>query len=57
MTSIVPGFYEGRFTIDKLNGVEDTYLSLSGWSKGIAFVNGFNVGRFWPVKAFPSYHF
>ncbi|XP_042488565.1 beta-galactosidase 17 [Macadamia integrifolia] len=48
MTSQEPGFYEGNFTIDTLNEVKDTYLSFSGWSKGIAFVNGFNIGRFWP---------
>ncbi|XP_043704468.1 beta-galactosidase 17 isoform X2 [Telopea speciosissima] len=48
MTSKEPGFYEGNFSIDTLNEVKDTYLSFSGWSKGIAFVNGFNIGKFWP---------
>ena len=27
---------------------ESTYLSLPGWTKGNVFVNGFNVGRYWP---------
>ncbi|XP_051135682.1 beta-galactosidase 17 isoform X2 [Andrographis paniculata] len=40
-----PAFYAGHFTIDK---VRDTYLSFRGWSKGIAFVNDINIGRFWP---------
>lgn len=43
-----PAFYVGRFSIDKVNQVKDTYLSFSGWGKGIAFVNEFNLGRFWP---------
>ena len=27
----------------------DTYLSTKGWGKGIAFINGFNLGRYWPL--------
>ncbi|XP_024391884.1 beta-galactosidase 17 isoform X2 [Physcomitrium patens] len=26
----------------------DTFMSFNGWNKGVAFVNGFNLGRFWP---------
>lgn len=44
-----PGFYEGHFYIDPTNEVRDTFISFRGWSKGIAFVNNFNIGRFWPV--------
>ncbi|CAH9073495.1 unnamed protein product [Cuscuta epithymum] len=40
-----PAFYSGQFNVNK---VKDTYISLRGWSKGIAFINGFNIGRFWP---------
>lgn len=25
------------------------YLDTIGWGKGVAFVNGFNVGRYWPL--------
>uniref|UniRef100_A0A1I8FI65 Glyco_hydro_35 domain-containing protein n=1 Tax=Macrostomum lignano TaxID=282301 RepID=A0A1I8FI65_9PLAT len=25
----------------------DTYLDMSAWRKGVAFVNGFNLGRYW----------
>lgn len=50
MISTVPGIYEGRFKIDATDGVKDTYLSFRGWGKGIAFVNGFNLGRFWPLR-------
>ncbi|KAL6585160.1 Beta-galactosidase 17 [Orobanche minor] len=43
--NLEPAFYAGHFSIDK---VGDTYISFRGWSKGVAFVNGINVGRFWP---------
>ncbi|XP_059640002.1 beta-galactosidase 17 [Cornus florida] len=43
-----PAFYAGRFVIDKINQINDTFLSFRGWGKGIAFVNDFNIGRFWP---------
>ncbi|KAF5192757.1 Beta-galactosidase [Thalictrum thalictroides] len=50
ITSTMPGFYKGSFKIDTINQVNDTYLSFNGWSKGIAFVNDFNLGRFWPLR-------
>ncbi|MNC73680.1 Beta-galactosidase precursor [compost metagenome] len=25
----------------------DTFLELAGWTKGVAYVNGFNLGRYW----------
>ncbi len=27
----------------------DTFLATPGWHKGVAWVNGFNLGRYWPV--------
>ncbi|KAK3752223.1 hypothetical protein QZH41_002758 [Actinostola sp. cb2023] len=27
----------------------DTFLRLDWWSKGVAFINGVNVGRYWPT--------
>ncbi|XP_075075017.1 beta-galactosidase 17 isoform X2 [Nicotiana tabacum] len=42
-----PAFYAGHLTVDE---VKDTFLSFRGWSKGVAFINGYNIGRFWPVK-------
>lgn len=44
-----PGFYEGRFYIDPVKQLRDTYISFRGWSKGVAFVNNFNIGRYWPL--------
>uniref|UniRef100_A0AAG5CMF8 Beta-galactosidase n=1 Tax=Anopheles atroparvus TaxID=41427 RepID=A0AAG5CMF8_ANOAO len=27
----------------------DTYLDPTGWGKGIIFINGINIGRYWPL--------
>ncbi|MDO4497919.1 MAG: beta-galactosidase, partial [Bacteroidales bacterium] len=40
------GFYKGTFKVSK---VGDTYLDLSKWSKGLVWVNGKCLGRFWNV--------
>jgi beta-galactosidase len=42
-----PVFYEGILEVTQPS---DTFMSFRGWSKGVAFVNGFNLGRFWPVR-------
>lgn len=39
-----PAFYRGTFRVDD---PADTFLKLEGWTKGVAFVNGFNLGRYW----------
>lgn len=44
-----PSFYSGQFNISSPHEVKDTYISFRGWTKGVAFVNDFNVGRFWPA--------
>jgi beta-galactosidase len=28
----------------------DSYLDVSKWGKGLAFINGFNLGWYWPSK-------
>jgi beta-galactosidase len=28
----------------------DSYLDVGDWGKGLAFVNGFNLGWYWPLK-------
>ena len=40
----VPGFYQGTFEVQ---GRSDTFVRLPGWVKGVCFVNGFNLGRYW----------
>ena len=44
--SFPPSFFYGEFAV---SAAHDTFLHLPGWSKGQAFVNGFNLGRYWPV--------
>ncbi len=39
-----PIFYAGSFDVDE---VMDTFLRLDGFTKGVAFINGFNLGRYW----------
>ena len=41
-----PKYYAATF---KLNKVGDTYLDLSTWGKGLVWVNGHCLGRFWNV--------
>ncbi|NOU74958.1 beta-galactosidase [Paenibacillus sp. LMG 31458] len=43
---ITPTFYRGVFLIDEAG---DTFLKLDGWIKGVAFINGFNLGRYWDI--------
>lgn len=42
----IPTLYRGSFTLDS---VGDSYLDLRGWGKGIVFVNGHNLGRYWDL--------
>lgn len=39
-----PTFYKGTFQVDE---AADTFLELKGWNKGVAYINGFNLGRYW----------
>ena len=32
-----------------LNNVADTYLDMSKWGKGVVWINGHNLGRYWQV--------
>ncbi|XP_018406225.1 PREDICTED: beta-galactosidase-like [Cyphomyrmex costatus] len=41
-----PTFLRGQFTI--IGQPLDTFLDTTGWGKGVAFVNGHNLGRYWP---------
>jgi Beta-galactosidase len=42
----MPVLYRGTFNVDK---VGDTFLDMEKWGKGIVFVNGINLGRYWKV--------
>lgn len=39
-----PAFHRGTVTVD---APADTYLHLDGWTKGLAWINGFPLGRYW----------
>ena len=41
-----PAFYQFAFHLDQ---VEDTFLDMTGFGKGIVLVNGHHIGRFWEV--------
>ncbi len=42
----VPAFYRYEFEADEQG---DTFLDMTGFGKGCAFINGFNLGRFWEI--------
>ena len=41
-----PIFYTGTFDVKDPG---DTFLSLPGWTKGVVWVNGVNLGRYWTI--------
>ncbi|PKU36442.1 beta-galactosidase [Limosa lapponica baueri] len=47
-----PTFYTGRLSIPE--GIpdlpQDTYVKFPGWTKGQIWINGFNLGRYWPAR-------
>ncbi len=44
--SVLPVFYRGEFNVDE---VGDTLLDMTGWGKGMVWVNGINLGRYWDI--------
>jgi beta-galactosidase len=42
----IPSIYQGSFDLIKTG---DTFLDMSKWGKGIVFINGINIGRYWNV--------
>lgn len=41
-----PTLYQGSFNLTKTG---DTFLDMKDWGKGIVFINGINIGRYWSV--------
>lgn len=39
-----PAFFRAHFLV---SDPADTFLTLPGWNKGVAWLNGFNLGRYW----------
>ncbi|KAM5156809.1 beta-galactosidase [Mantella aurantiaca] len=50
--SASPSFYKGSFIIP--SGIpdlpQDTFIKFPGWTKGQIWINGFNLGRYWPAR-------
>ncbi|XP_008576305.1 PREDICTED: beta-galactosidase [Galeopterus variegatus] len=48
----LPAFYVGNFSIP--TGIpdlpQDTFIQFPSWTKGQVWVNGFNLGRYWPAR-------
>ncbi|TMS13714.1 Beta-galactosidase-1-like protein 2 [Larimichthys crocea] len=42
-----PGFYMGR--LFAYGYPSDTFMKLPGWEKGVVFINGMNLGRYWSI--------
>lgn len=56
LKTTVPGekpgiFFKGNFDLNEAN---DTYIDLSNYQKGVVWVNGHNLGRYWNVG--PQFH-
>ena len=41
-----PAWYRAEINLNK---VGDTYFDMSKWGKGMVWVNGYNLGRFWKI--------
>uniref|UniRef100_A0A8C9W851 Si:dkey-224e22.2 n=1 Tax=Scleropages formosus TaxID=113540 RepID=A0A8C9W851_SCLFO len=42
-----PAFFQGKLWVSGYPA--DTFIRLSGWSKGVVFINGQNLGRYWSI--------
>uniref|UniRef100_A0AAQ4NQM0 Beta-galactosidase n=1 Tax=Gasterosteus aculeatus aculeatus TaxID=481459 RepID=A0AAQ4NQM0_GASAC len=42
-----PAFFQGKLHVS--GSPKDTFIKLPGWSKGVVFVNGKNLGRYWSI--------
>ncbi|XP_030065111.1 LOW QUALITY PROTEIN: beta-galactosidase-like [Microcaecilia unicolor] len=49
---LAPAFYVGSFSIP--TGIpdlpQDSFIKFTGWTKGQIWINGFNLGRYWPAR-------
>ncbi|KAF1378928.1 hypothetical protein PFLUV_G00195600 [Perca fluviatilis] len=46
-TPSFPGFFMGRMFA--YGYPSDTFMRLPGWEKGVVFINGLNLGRYWSI--------
>jgi len=46
-SDVGPALFKGTLNI---NGQpKDTFIDMEGWSKGVVFINGANLGRYWSL--------
>lgn len=45
--SSFPGFFKGTFYVNR--HLKDTFIKLPNWIKGVIFINGKNLGRYWTI--------
>ena len=45
---MLPSFFKTTVKINE--EPKDTFILMTGWSKGVVFVNGRNLGRYWVTK-------
>eukprot|EP00049_Salpingoeca_infusionum_P027795 m.34366 g.34366 ORF g.34366 m.34366 type:complete len:777 (-) comp9761_c0_seq2:315-2645(-) len=43
----VPTFFTANFTLSTVESSQSTYFLSLGWGKGVVWINGNNVGRYW----------
>ncbi|CBY33802.1 unnamed protein product [Oikopleura dioica] len=46
--AVLPALF--KTTVKILDDPKDTFILMHGWSKGVIFVNGRNLGRYWVTK-------
>lgn len=46
LNTIGPGWYKGNFNLKETG---DAFLDMREWGKGMVWVNGHNIGRFWKI--------
>ncbi|MTH54602.1 beta-galactosidase [Bacillus mangrovi] len=42
-----PRFFRGELQVES---TADTFIDMAGWTKGYVWINGFNLGRYWPAE-------
>ena len=44
-----PTLFYGELIINQESDIADTWWDTKGWGKGVLFINGINLGRYWPL--------
>ncbi|XP_033641124.1 beta-galactosidase-1-like protein 2 [Asterias rubens] len=50
-----PALYKGVLEINDKTP-KDTFVDMTGWEKGVIFINGFNLGRYWNIGPTTRYY-